>query len=451
MPIKRYESEPADFTPLGEPLHFEFSGKTAINRFHKAPITERLATWHPTDLSKRGIPTEELINVYRRWGEGGYGMIATGNVMFDPDQLEASGNLIIPTDAPFEGERYQAYRKLATEAKKHGSLVVAQISHPGRQVFAHCKNQPVSASAVPLKLNFLGHDFRAPRAATEQDILDIKKGFVHAAEYCYAAGFDGVELHGAHGYLLAQFLAYTTNKRTDKYGGPLENRARIIFEIANEIRERIPDKTFILGIKINSVEFQEGGFSTDDCRLLCLELEKHGFDFVELSGGTYEALAFSHKRESSKQREAFFLDFADMIVPELTKTKAIVTGGLRSVGAMIKALSIVQGIGLGRPACHEFDFPKRILSGEVMGAIDSLLDEQNYVITDVAAGAQVRLVSQGKAPVDMTREDIFAAFVKSMEGWVKANTDDHDGKLVGWADIEGVEVFPYGTPLEAEA
>ncbi|KAI4867138.1 hypothetical protein F4820DRAFT_414517 [Hypoxylon rubiginosum] len=451
MSVKRYQGEFADPAPLGQPLHFDFSGKTAINRFHKAPITERLATWHPTDSSKRGIPTRELINVYQRWGEGGYGIIATGNVMVDPDQLEASGNLVIPADAPFSGERFEAYTKLADAAKKHGSLVLAQISHPGRQVFAHCKNQPISASDVQLKLNFLGHDFKTPRAMEEKDFKELIESFVHAAEYCYEAGFDGVELHGAHGYLLAQFLAFTTNKRTDQYGGSLYNRARLIFEIADAIRQRIPDKSFILGIKINSVEFQEGGFSTDDCRLLCLELEKHSFDFVELSGGTYEALAFSHQRESSKRREAFFLDFADMIVPELTKTKAIVTGGLRTVGAMVKALNIVQGVGLGRPACHEFDLPKLILAGKVQGAIDSFLDEQNYVITDVAAGAQVRLVARGKAPIDLTDPEIFAAFMKSMEIWVKENTEDRDGKLYGWADIFGVEFYPYGTPLEVKA
>lgn len=225
------------------------------------------------------------------------------------------------------------------------------------------------------------------------------------------------------------------------------NRARLIFEIADAIRSRIPDSTFILGIKINSVEFQDGGFSTEDCRLLCLELEKHSFDFIELSGGTYEALAFSHKRESSKKREAFFLDFADMIVPELTKTKAIVTGGLRTVGAMVKALNIVQGIGLGRPSCHEFDLPKQILENKIQGAIDSLLDEENYVITDVAAGAQVRLVGQDKAPIDMTKNENFEAFMKSMEKWVKENSEDKDGLISGWADIVGAELRPYGAPL----
>lgn len=150
----------------------------------------------------------------------------------------------------------------------------------------------------------------------------------------------------------------------------------------------MPQQGFSLGIKINSVEFQKGGFSPEDCAALCEELEKHGFDHVELSGGTYENLAFSHKRESTKKREAFFLEFADTIVPRLHKTKAYVVGGLRTVGAMVKALDTVHGVSLARPVAHEFDLPKKILAGEAGGAIQYKLDEQDFGITNVAAGTQ---------------------------------------------------------------
>lgn len=127
--------------------------------------------------------------------------------------------------------------------------------------------------------------------------------FAYAAEFCYRTGFNGVQLHGAHGYLLAQFLSSTTNRRTDEYGGSLQNRARIIYEIVEEIRRRVPDPKFSIGIKINSVEFQEGGFQPEECRDVCAHLEELSVDFVELSGGSYESLAFVHKRESSKKRE----------------------------------------------------------------------------------------------------------------------------------------------------
>lgn len=187
--------------------------------------------------------------------------------------------------------------------------------------------------------------------------------------------------------MLAQFLSPTTNKRTDKYGGSLENRARLIFEIEKEIREKVP-RSFSLGIKVNSVEFQAGGFSPEECRTLCSALEHHGFDYVELSGGTYQELGFSHKRESTKAREAFFLDFAEMIIPGLSKTKVYVTGGLRSATAMNSALETVDGVGLARPVCHDFDLGRKLLEGKINGAKKILLDEQDFVTTAVAAGSQ---------------------------------------------------------------
>lgn len=191
------------------------------------------------------------------------------------------------------------------------------------------------------------------------------------------------------GYLPAQFLSPTTNHRTDEYGGSLLNRARIILEIADAIKLRVKNgPPFSLGIKLNSVEFQKGGFSPEDCAALCEELEKHDFDHVELSGGTYEDLGFSHKRESTKKREAFFLEFADLIVPRLKQTKAYVVGGLRTVDAMVRALDSVQGVSLARPVTHEFDLPKKILEGKVKSAIDYQLDEQDFGLTNVAAGTQ---------------------------------------------------------------
>jgi 2,4-dienoyl-CoA reductase-like NADH-dependent reductase (Old Yellow Enzyme family) len=165
------------------------------------------------------------------------------------------------------------------------------------------------------------------------------------------------------------------------------NRARIIFEINDAIRARVP-KSFSVSIKLNSVEFQDGGFTTHDCRDLCAALESSGFDFVELSGGTYESAAFFHANESSRKREAFFLEFADIIVPQLKKTKVYVTGGFRTTDAMVRAMETVHGVGLGRPVCDEFDLPRKILEGEVEGAIEGLFDQGDATTTNLAAGAQ---------------------------------------------------------------
>jgi len=151
MASPRYESDSSDVSSLAAPLKFEFSGRTAKNRFLKAAMTERLSTWDAKDFKKRGIPTENLINVYKRWGEGGFGQILTGNIMIEYDQLEAMGNPIIPRDADFSGPRFEAFKKLATESKAHGSLIVGQVSHPGRQCEVRIQKNPISASDVQLK------------------------------------------------------------------------------------------------------------------------------------------------------------------------------------------------------------------------------------------------------------------------------------------------------------
>ena len=383
---RRYPGEDVSAAPLGEPLHFEFSGRDAPNRFLKAAMTERLSSWDPKTLPARGIPSPNLINVYKRWGEGGYGHILTGNVMIDLEQLEAAGNPIIPEDAPFSGERFEAFKKLGAEAKAKGCLIVGQLSHPGRQTPESLQPHPISASDIQLEGDKMGMTFAKPRPMTKEDIKHVIHQFAHAAEFLYKAGYDGVQLHGAHGYLLAQYLSPNTNRRTDEYGGSLENRSRIILEIAQEIRKRVP-KSFIVGIKINSVEFEQKGFDTEECKQLCASLEQNEFDFVELSGGTYQELAFAHKKESTKKREAFFLEFADIIVPALNKTKVYVTGGLRSVQAMVDALKTVDGVGLARPACQEFHLPNDILAGKVKSGIQQDFDEQNFGLTNIAAGS----------------------------------------------------------------
>ena len=406
-------------------------------------MTERISSWDPKIFDARGIPSKNLINVYKRWGEGALGTILTGNVMLELDQLEAAGNPIVPRGAKFEGERFEAFKELAKESKAHGSLIVAQLSHPGRQCPENIQKDPVSASDVQLEGNPMGMSFAKPHAASETEIERIVEGFSHAAEFLHKAGYDGVELHGAHGYLLAQFLSNTTNKRTDKYGGSLANRSRLIMEIAQRIRTRVP-KDFIIGIKINSVEFQKGGFDTEECKQLCADLEANHFDFVELSGGTYEELAFSHKKESTKQREAFFLDFAETIVPALTKTKTFVTGGFKSVGAMVNALKTVDGVGLARPVCQEPRLCADILLGKVKGAIKQRLDESNFGLTNVAAGSQIRMIGKDQEPIDLSKEENEQAFMKDMGHWSDLMAHDTGMYSYGYIDIESIKPNPYG-------
>lgn len=331
-------------------------------------------------------------------------------------------------------------------------LCVGQVSHPGRQVESRIQPNPISASDVQLEGDVMGMRFAKPHAASQEEINNVIDGFTHAAEFLHKAGYDGIELHGAHGYLLAQFLSQTTNKRTDKYGGSLANRSRIILEIAQSIRAKLPTSTgFVLGIKLNSVEFQDGGFSTDECRDLCASLENEGqFDFVELSGGTYQSLAFSHQRESTRKREAFFLEFADTIAPALTRTKTYITGGLRTVAGMVKALDSVDGVGLARPVCQEPHLAKDILQGKIDSVLDQKLDQQNFGLTNVAAGTQIRQVGKDQEPIDLSKQENVDAFHRDMEAWGKKMADDATKMdLYGYVDIVSQEASAYGSAAGA--
>ncbi|KAB8258489.1 hypothetical protein BDV32DRAFT_139566 [Aspergillus pseudonomiae] len=438
-----FRAEDSHVTPLGEPLHFAFSQRTAPNRFYKGAMTERLSSWSPTDLKARGIPSNELINLYKRWGESGYGMLSTGNIMIAYDHLEAPGNPIIDLENPFHGERFEAFSRMASESKKHGSLIVAQVSHPGRQVEERVQADPVSASDVQLQTEALKMKFAKPHAASQDEIQDIIKRWTHAAVYLHKAGFDGIQLHGAHGYLLAQFLSQTTNKRTDEYGGSLENRARLIVEVARSIRQELPSSSgFILGIKINSVEFQADGFTPAEAQQLCQILEQNEFDFVELSGGTYEAPAFSRSRDSTKNREAFFLEFASMITPVLSKTKSYVTGGLRTASGMVTALETVDGVGLARPACQEFSLPRDILEGRVAGVIEQKVDQQNFGLTSAAAGTQMKQVGKDEQPIDLSDESNLALFMKHLGEWAQQVQEDAPKmNMYGFMDLPTGEAF----------
>lgn len=406
MTDARYDTQvPQNYALLGDKVHLPFSGRDAPSRFMKGAMTERLSSWDQHDTKKRGVPSKGLIKVYEEWGKGGFGIILSGNTIINPIDLEAPGNPIMHRDLDTP-DRAAAFEEMAQKAKAHGSLFITQLSHGGRQVANIVTKNPVSASDVKLD-DRMGMQFEKPTPLTKEGVKGVIDDFAYAAKYAYDHDSDGIQLHAAHGYLFAQFLSRSTNKRTDEYGGDLHNRARIIYECFKATREAVPDPKFILAIKINSVEFQEDGFSSEDCREVCRELEKLKVDVIELSGGTYEELAFSHKRESTKQREAFFLEFSDIIRGGLSKegkgSTIWVTGGFRTAKAMIEAITngSTQGIGLARPVTDEFDLPNLLIKGKVPSSRKTLLDENDFGITNMAAGTQIRQVANGQKPFNV--------------------------------------------------
>jgi len=175
-------------------------------------------------------------------------------------------------------------------------------------------------------------------------------------------------------------------------------------------------------------------------------LEQNTFDFVELSGGTYESLAFEHKKESTKKRESFFMEFADMIAPAMTRTKVYVTGGFHTVGAMVHALETVDGIGLARPLCHEPQFCKRVLAGKAKGTLKPAtnLDEQSFGPSIIAAGTQIRQIGKDQEPTDLSRQENVDAFMKDMGSWAQMMAENSDGLKYGFIDLTSAPI-PYGT------
>ncbi|GKT53052.1 NADH:flavin oxidoreductase/NADH oxidase [Colletotrichum tofieldiae] len=451
MPTRYPGRQDADPAPLAQPLSFPFSTTVAPNRLMKGAMTERVCTWDTADVPKRGVPTEELVTLYRNWGTGGWGILLSGNILIDPEHLEAAGNPVISlAHEPVEGdERFELWRRVAAAGKAGGSLLLGQINHPGRQVINDIQKDPVSASDVQLMKEFAGMKFNKPHAATAEEIRQLTDSFVHSAVYLEKAGFDGVQLHGAHGYLMAQFLSQTTNKRTDAYGGSLRNRARLITDIADAIRTRT-GPGFVLGIKINSVEFQESGFTVAEAAELCQLLEEHKFDFVELSGGTYEQTAWHHRRESTRAREAFFLEFAEKIVPHVSKTRTFVTGGVRSVGAMVDILQAgLDGVGIGRPACTEPRLPNDIFDNGLKSCIKPWFDEQDFGLGSALSGAQMRQLGRNEEPLDPSDQTSADGLLKDLAAWT-SQVAKSEGRLYGFVKTESVPVSPYANAAQAK-
>jgi 2,4-dienoyl-CoA reductase-like NADH-dependent reductase (Old Yellow Enzyme family) len=339
---------------LGTPLVLP-CGLRVPNRIAKASMTERLS-------SPDGAPTPELARLSSRFASGGAGLLLTGNVVVDARHLEAHGNAVL------EDERHLAAFSRWAEAGR-GVPIVAQLNHPGRQAMRTVSNHPVAPSAVGLRV---AGAFARPRALAADEVEDVIARFVRSARLAEAAGFAGVQIHAAHGYLLSQFLSPRVNRRADRWGGSLENRARALLTIVERIRGAV-SPAFAVGVKLNAGDFVRGGLEPEESTRIVGWLDRLGIDFLEVSGGTFERPAsFGYGvGERTRAREAYFLDLAAR-ARQATSVPLMVTGGFRSARAMEDAL--VSGacdlIGLARPLAAEPDLPRRLLNGQAERAID---------------------------------------------------------------------------------
>lgn len=349
--------------PLAQTLRLP-CGAVLKNRLGKSAMTEGLS-----DPQLRA--TERHERLYRLWSEGGAGLLLTGNVMIDRRVLERPGNVAIDISAGGDNtEARERLKRWARAGTAGGTHLWMQISHAGRQSPRYVTGEPLAPSAVQLKL--LGN-FARPRALREEEILDFIQRFARVSVIARDCGFTGVQIHGAHGYLLSSFLSPHTNRRTDAWGGSLENRARFLLETLKAVRQSV-GKDFPVAVKLNSDDFRKGSFTNEDCLGVVQMLNGASLDLLEISGGTYEqprllgvdgdaATAQAPQRASTQQREAYFLDYAERI-RKVAKMPLMVTGGFRSRAGMEDALNsgACDVIGLARPLVTQPDAPKRLFA-----------------------------------------------------------------------------------------
>jgi len=295
----------------------------------------------------RNGATERHVTLYRRWAEGGAGLLLTGNVQVDRRYLERAGNIAI--DGPQNTAQLSALEAMAEAGTSNDTQLWMQISHAGRQAPKLVAVEPVGPSDIPLAIP--GGRFGKPRALTGEEIRNVIERFAFAAGIAEQTGFTGVQIHGAHGYLLSEFLSPRVNLRDDEWGGPIENRARLLLETVHAVRKKV-GADFAVAVKLNSADFQKGGFSFDDCLRVIELLNQEGIDLLEISGGNYEQPrlmgiaglepVFADKvRESTRAREAYFYQYA--VAASETATM---------------------------PLMVDPDFPAKILSGELAVAPD---------------------------------------------------------------------------------
>ncbi|WP_334136375.1 NADH:flavin oxidoreductase/NADH oxidase family protein [Acinetobacter schindleri] len=366
------------------------------NRIIKGAMSEALA-------NDAGQPNDSHLKLYEAWAKGGLGCAITGNVMVDFRAKNEPGVVVAETERDLN--KLKAWAEVG---KRHGMVQLVQLSHPGRQCPKGLNRETVAPSAVPFS-PALAVSFGTPRELREDEILDIIQRFATSAAICEKAGFEGVQLHGAHGYLISQFLSPLTNKRQDQWGGSIENRTRFLLEIYKAVRAATSEN-FIISVKLNSADFQRGGITEEDVIYVFKAIDAVGIDMIEVSGGSYEAPAMAgvkadKLKASTIAREAYFLDFAEKIRQEVS-CHIMVTGGFRTAAGMNAALEsgACDFVGIARPFAVEIDLGQKLVAGQdVRYAVEKIktgipMIDKMAIMEIIWYAAQFKRIAQGKQP-----------------------------------------------------
>ncbi|MEZ0364320.1 NADH:flavin oxidoreductase/NADH oxidase family protein [Mycobacterium sp. pUA109] len=357
------------FSPLTLP-----NGAVIGNRLAKAAMEENMA-------GAGQLPDEPLFRLYRRWSAGGAGLIITGNVMVHAEALTGPAGVVLDAHSPLE-----PFRQWAAAAHSGGARVWMQINHPGRQVMANMPGVAWGPSAIRVDIGRNSKRLAQPVEMTAEQIAATVARFAETARRAELAGFDGVEIHAAHGYLLSQFLSPLSNRRTDRWGGTLENRARLLLDIVGAVRAAVAPG-FTVAVKLNSADFQRGGFDADDARRVIGLLAPLGVDLVELSGGSYESPAMTGHSPvdgRTRAREAYFLTLAEELAAS-SPLPLMLTGGIvrRPVAEDVLAGGI-DLVGMGTALAVDPDLPNKWRDGA-----DAAVTLAPVAIKDKAAASAV--------------------------------------------------------------
>ncbi|GAA5908252.1 hypothetical protein JCM6882_006783 [Rhodosporidiobolus microsporus] len=411
-------SEKEQCTILGQPVTLP-CGLVLPNKLIKVAMEEM--------LGEGGRPSELLEALYETWAEGGWGMVLSGNVQVSPDQLGTGSDVPVPLSLSSDAvsgpkNSFASWARAArsgsappssapssssSSAPQHRTINILQLNHPGRQSSRFfCGHSPLTPALAPSAValspakgllgKLLGQLlWGTPKEMTEEDIDEVVRAFVRGARVAKETGWDGVELHASHGYLLAQFMSPQTNLRSDAYGGSARKRLTLLFRLIDAIRADFPQNSgFCLGVKLNASDYVKGGLTEQDALDNVKWIAEHGgVDFVEISGGSYESPEFMStstadqglKRPSSAAREAFFDTFSHRArwvlstLPPSTLPSPVplilLTGGLRTRLGMVRAVHsptksppTADLIGLARPAAADPFLPRRLLSPTVPAA-----------------------------------------------------------------------------------
>jgi 2,4-dienoyl-CoA reductase-like NADH-dependent reductase (Old Yellow Enzyme family) len=382
----------ADVNRVASPLILS-SGSTLKNRIAKAAMSERLA-------GEKGRPSSKIVRLYSQWSAGGAGLIMTGNIMCSSERSLSPGVACI--EDAFEDE----FKKWSAAGKENGARIWAQLNHPGRQIPKKYVAEPLAPSAVRLTRG--GWAFGQPREMSEDDVERLIASFALAAVRAQRFGFDGVQIHAAHGYLISQFLSPVTNQRSDRWGGTAEGRRRFLLETVRRVRKDV-DPGFSVGVKLNSADFQKGGLSEDESMGTIEALNQEGVDLLEISGGTYERAAnievgpaYRAGDGSGATREAYFLRFAEQ-ARSVALMPLMVTGGFRTLVGMNSAIAsgAVDVVGLARPLAVQPDACNDLVNGIEMNGVakprrtglkmlDTIVEVQWYASQIALMGSGIR-------------------------------------------------------------